>query len=301
MRRLLEFIRSTYVFLIFVVLETAALNHYARSSVYARAKILSRAAYVAGGINGGLHEVKRYFSLGRENDELLARLAELENRLSEYESGAAGATGATGAAGIAGVAGGISGAAGMEFTDGYYDPMWAKFVYMTAEVVSLSVNKLNNLMIIDKGMDDGVRTQMGVVSPRGAMVGYVVGCSNRYSAVLPIINTSFRSSGMLLGGNHSAPISWNGHGMYEVQLAGLSKYAKPEVGDTIVSTGHSNIFPRGILIGRVKQFEMNEIQTAYNIEVELATDISALHRVILIDNRDLDEIQNLRNETEGQN
>ena len=276
MRRLLEFIRSTYVFLIFVVIEAAALNHYARSSVYARAKILTRAAYVAGTVNGGVNEVKRYFSLGRENDELLARLAELENRLSVYESGMASGAG----------------------SDTEFDPMWAKYYYMTASVVSSSVNKLNNFMIIDKGMDDGVRTSMGVVSPRGAMVGYVVGCSNRYAAVMPIINTSFKSSGMLTGGGNFGSIEWNGHGIHEVQLSGLSKYAKPEVGDTIVSTGHSNIFPQGILIGCVKRFEMNDIQTAYNLDVELAVDISSLHRVILIDNRDLEEIQSLTGETQ---
>ena len=280
MRRLLEFIRSTYVFLIFVVIEAAALNHYARSSVYARAKILTRAAYVAGTVNGGVNEVKRYFSLGRENDELLARLAELENRLSVYESGMAASESAT------------------ADTEAMYDPVWAKYSYMKASVVSSSVNKLNNFMIIDKGMDDGVRTSMGVVSPRGAMVGYVVGCSNRYAAVMPIINTSFKSSGMLTGGGNFGSIEWNGHGIHEVQLSGLSKYARPVVGDTIVSTGHSNIFPQGILIGCVKRFEMNDIQTAYNLDVELAVDISSLHRVILIDNRDLEEIQSLTGETQ---
>lgn len=287
MRRLLEFIRSTYVFLIFVVLEAAALNHYARSTVYARARLLSRAAYVSGILNGSVNEVQRYLSLGRENDQLLTRLAELENRLSVYESGTAVSDT------TAETAGDTAGD-----TESAFDPTWAKYSYMTASVVSLSVNKRDNFMIIDKGMNDGVRTSMGVVSPRGAMVGFVVGCSDRYSAVLPVLNMSFKSSGMLLGEEYSAPLSWDGKGMYEVQLNGLSKYARPEVGDTIVSTGHSNIFPRGILIGYVKRFEMNDIQTAYNLDVELATDLSALHRVILIDNRDLEEIQSLTSETE---
>lgn len=292
MRKLLEFIRSTYVFIIFVVAEVAALNHYAHSSVYARAKILSRAAYITGRINGGINGVRRYFALGRENELLLTRLAELENRLAAYETGETAAAEYDGATEYD----------GMEYGS-EYDAMTAKYAFTTARVVSASVNKRNNFLIIDKGMNDGVRTQMGVVSPRGAMVGYVAGCSNRYAAVVPVLNTSFRASGILpgKGGNHSAPIKWGGNGMYEVQLEGLSKYANPETGDTVVTSGHSNIFPRGILIGRVKRVEMNDMQTAYNIDVELAADISALHRVILIDNRDLGEIQELQQAAEQNN
>ena len=283
MRRLLEFIRSTYVFLIFVALEAAALNHYAHSSVYARAKILTRAARVTGAVNGGLNEVKHYFSLGRENDQLLTRVAELENRIALYE-----ASGAT----VADVAGPA---------DEAVDPLLAKYSYMSASVVSLSVNKLNNFVIVDKGMDDGVRTSMAVVSPSGSMVGYVVGCSGRYSAVMPVINTSFRASGMLRGDNNYSSVEWDGRGTRHARLLNLLKYANPEVGDTIVSTGHSNIFPQGIVIGRIARMELNELQTAYNIDIELATDFSALHRVVIIDNRDFDEIQELLLQAEDPN
>ena len=285
MRRLLEFIRSTYVFLIFVAVEAAALNHYAHSSVYARATLLARAAKVAGAVNGGLNEVRHYFSLGRENDQLLARVAELENRMAFYES-----VGATS----------YAEAAAAEGTDAEqgYDPLLAKYAYMPASVVSLSINKLNNFMIVDKGMDDGVRTSMAVVSPRGTMVGYVVGCSNRYSAVMPVINTAFHTSGMLRDGINYGSIEWEGHGTGRARLTNLLKYANPEVGDTIVSTGHSNIFPQGIVIGRIKHMELNELKTAYNLDIELATDFTALHRVIIIDNRDMGEIQELQSQAE---
>ena len=115
---------------------------------------------------------------------------------------------------------------------------------------------------------------------------------------MPIINTSFRSSGMLRGGGNYGSIEWEGRGVHEARLLNLLKYANPEVGDTIVSTGHSDIFPQGIVIGRIKRMELNDLQTAYNLDIELATDFTALHRVIIIDNRDLGEIQELQSQAE---
>ena len=148
-------------------------------------------------------------------------------------------------------------------------------------------------------MDDGVRNDMAVLSPRGAMVGYVVGCSNRYAVVLPMLNTSFRASGKLLRGSHFGSIVWDGYDAHKVRLTELSKYATPEKGDTIVSTGFSSYFPEGIVIGRVSESTMNEMQTAYDVDVELAVDFTALHRVILIDNRDQSEIESLIEQATG--
>ncbi|MDE6857697.1 MAG: rod shape-determining protein MreC, partial [Alistipes sp.] len=165
--------------------------------------------------------------------------------------------------------------------------------YMTARVVSSSVNKSRNFMVLDRGMADGVKTDMAVVSPRGAMVGYVVGCSDRYSVVLPVLNTSFRASGKLQRGQHFGSIVWDGFDKHAVRLTELSKYAEPQIGDTVVSTGFSHYFPEGVMIGRVTDCRMNGTRTAYDLDLDLAADLSALHRVILIDNRDQDEIREL--------
>lgn len=276
MHRLLEFIRTIYVFLLFIVFETVALNYYAHSSVYAQAKLLTASNHAVGGVHNALFEVRHYFSLRRENEELIARLAELENRLAAVPAPAAETDGETIAADSA-----------------LRDAEWTQYAYAAARVVSSSVNRSRNFMVIDKGMADGVRTDMAVVSPRGAMVGYVVGCSERYAVVLPILNTSFRASGKLLRGQHFGSIVWDGFDKYSVRLTDLSKYAEPRIGDTVVSTGFSHYFPEGVMIGRVTACRMNGTRTAYDLDIELNADLSALHRVVLIDNRDQDEIKAL--------
>ncbi len=282
MHKLLEFIRSIYVFLLFVIFEVVALNYYAHSSAYSQAKLLTRSNRVVGGVHGVLHEIRHYFSLRGENEELLLRVAELENQLAQYVESQPEA-----------------GKVAIETDSLNMDAEWTQYAYMTARVVSSSINRLNNFMVIDRGMADGVRNEMAVVSPRGVMVGYVVGCSERYAVVMPMLNTSFRASGKLLRGSHFGSIVWHGYDAHEVSLTDLSKYAQPQKGDTIVSTGFSSYFPEGIMIGRVSECRMNPMQTAYDLDVELAVDFTSLHRVVLIDNRDQAEIESLVEQAVG--
>ena len=73
----------------------------------------------------------------------------------------------------------------------------------------------------------------------------------------------------------------------------LSKYADIHVGDEVVSTGFSQFFPADVLIGRVESFALTETRTAYEVEIRLAADISALADVILVHNEDLEEVRKL--------
>ena len=85
MRKLLEFIRSIYVMVLFVVLEAIAVGYYAHSTYYTQARLLARSNQVVGGVHGVFAGIRHYFSLGRENRDLLAHVAEMKERLAVYE------------------------------------------------------------------------------------------------------------------------------------------------------------------------------------------------------------------------
>ena len=63
MRKLIEFIRSVYVAVLFVVLEALAVSYYAHSTHYTQARLLARSNQLAGGVHGLMAGVHRYFSL----------------------------------------------------------------------------------------------------------------------------------------------------------------------------------------------------------------------------------------------
>ena len=135
---------------------------------------------------------------------------------------------------------------------------------------------------------------MALLSPAGAMVGYVVDCSDRYAVAMSVLNTSFRASGRLAGSDYFGSIYWDGVDPHVVVLGELSKYADPQPGDEVVTTGFSQYFPEDVLIGEVESAELNETRTAYTVRVRLAAEMSRLTDVVLVGNRDLYEIRELQ-------
>ena len=278
MYKLIEFLRRIYVVLLFIAIEAIALNYYAHSSYYTQAKILSRAHSVAGGIQSTIFGVKHYFTLRSENEALAQRVAELEGRLSYYRDKEINA---------------ITDSISLEGLDPTLVESLSQYRYTTARIISNSISRSRNFITLNRGRMHGVMVDMAVISPSGVMIGYVVGCSERYSIVLPMLNIDFRTSGKIVGDEHFGSISWSGNSSYKVEMTDLSKHADIEIGDEVVSTGLSHYFPEGIKIGYVESFSINDTQTSYNVTIRLAADMTKLNNVILIENLDYGEIKEL--------
>lgn len=272
MRKLIEFIRSVYVLVLFVVLEIAAVGYYARSTHYTQARLLAGSNRLIGGVHELFAGVRRYFMLGSENRALLLRVAELEEQLARYEE-----------------------AETVARLDGYLSDIGeSKYHFATAAVIGNSVGRTQNFITLNRGIRDGVTAEMAVLSPDGAMVGYVIDCTERYAVAMSVLNTSFRASGRLVGSDYFGSIYWDGADQHVVILGELSKYADPQPGQEVVTTGFSQYFPEDVVIGHVESAALNETRTAYTVRVRLAADISRQTDVVLVCNRDLYEIRDLQ-------
>ena len=280
MYKLIEFLRRIYVVLLFIAIEAIALNYYAHSSYYTQAKILSRAHSVAGGIQSSIFGVKHYFTLRSENEVLAQRVAELESRLANYREKEINT---------------ITDSLTVQRLDSAMVESLSQYRYTTARIIANSISHNRNFITLNRGLMHGVVEDMAVISPSGMMIGYVVGCSERYSVVLPMLNIDFRTSGKIVGDEHFGSISWSGASPYKVEMTDLSKHADIEIGDEVVATGLSHYFPEGIKIGYVESYTINDTQTSYNVTVRLAADMTKLNNVILIENIDYGEIKALEN------
>lgn len=269
MYKLIEFLRRIHVVLLFIIIEAIALNCYAHSSFYTQAKILSRANSVVGGLQRSVFSVKHFFTLRSENEMLSARVAELEHSLAAYREREANMATDT---------------LSMAQIDSAFVEQLTQYSYTPARIISNTINRNRNYITLNRGRQHGITEDMAVISPDGSMVGYIVGCSDRYSVAISILNDKFTTSGKIVGDDHFGSITWNGRSPHKVQMSELTKYAEFEVGAPVVSSGLSHIFPEGVKIGVVESFSENDNQTSFDVVVRLAADMTKVSNVLVISN-----------------
>lgn len=269
MYKLIEFLRRIHVVLLFIIIEAIALNYYAHSSFYTQAKILSRANSVVGGLQRSVFSVKHFFTLRSENEMLSARVAELEHSLAAYREREANM---------------VTDTLSMAQIDSAFVEQLTQYSYTPARIISNTINRNRNYITLNRGRQHGITEDMAVISPDGSMVGYIVGCSDRYSVAISILNDKFTTSGKIVGDDHFGSITWNGRSPHKVQMSELTKYAEFEVGAPVVSSGLSHIFPEGVKIGVVESFSENDNQTSFDVVVRLAADMTKVSNVLVISN-----------------
>lgn len=270
MYRLLEFLRSISLLLLFLSLEVVAILFYAHSNSYTQAKIFGYTAGITGAVGKVTSGAKGYLSLREKNDLLIDRIMELEGELSKVKSMHSDS---------------------LLAVNSLSDERGA--TYLSARVVRNSTNKSRNFLLLNRGLTSGVRERMAVVTPYGEVVGVVVGCSERYSVVMSILNRDFNSSGMIETGTHVGGISWDGENRHVIQLDELSKYANIFEGAEVLTAGLSQTFPRGLKIGRIRDYALKESEGSYFANIELAADISALDEVVIINQALLEKEQDV--------
>lgn len=139
---------------------------------------------------------------------------------------------------------------------------------------------------IDKGEADGIRKDMGVMSATG-VVGAVFSTSRHYSLVIPILNQNMRLSCSLtsqgVSGTLLAPVNPNSN---VAVLSNVPPHAHPHLGDTIVTSGYSYLFPEGMMVGTVADSVPSTVKGSAgvfaNFPVRLATDFQSLRYVYIL-------------------
>ena len=279
MNRLLEFIKRIYVVLLFVLLECIAMWQYATSTPYTEAKILSRTTAVGGYFSKKITNINHFFSLPTENNMLTRRIAELEQTLERER----------------------------ELLADYTEESWQRkmadegdlhYRYYPARVASMTISHLRNFIILDKGERDGIKKNMGVITPDKNLVGYIIDCSERYSVAMPVLNTEFTMGGSLQMTNYTCSVRWSGESPYHVDIIDVSTYAQPEIGMAVEAW--SERLPKGVIVGHIESFEHNAAKTAFTARLKLAVDMSALNNVLIVENTHYGEIESLMDNLDNQ-
>jgi len=271
MRNLLDFLAKYHHWFIFILLEVASGVLLLKYNSYQNSVWLSSANAVVGKTYQWESKVITFFDQSRLNEELTQRNFYLERQVDQLRRLYTDLTKDTTV---------------MERQELQF---LSQYQLIPAKVVDNSVNKLENLMTIDKGRADGVEVDMGVACGNG-IVGVVYLVSDHYAVVIPALNvTSSRISCAIRGRGYFGYLHWYGGDPAVAYVEDVPRHAKFKLGEWVETSGFSSIFPSGVLVGKIEQAYNSSDGLSYKLKVRLSTDFSCLRDVCVISDKSIAE------------
>ncbi len=155
----------------------------------------------------------------------------------------------------------------------------SKYTFVAADVIGKTLHLQKNTLTLNVGIKDGIKVNMPIVSPQG-VVGKIIAVSNDYSVGQLLYNRDFRTSVKIQRSRVDGILAWDG-GEFLI-IKNVSKKQDVKIGDIVITSEYSNIFPPSLKVGTVISTSENELNLFKNIYVKPAVDFTVLEEVFII-------------------
>ena len=271
MRNLLDFLYKFHHWLVFVLLEVVSVVLLFKYNSYQNSVWFTSAKAVAGKVYEMESKLTSYMAMRELNEQLTLRNIYQERQLDQLRRLYAEATKDTTAAEREELA------------------FLSNYQLIPAKVVENSIHKAENLITIDKGRKDGVEPDMGVACGNG-VVGVVYLVSDHYSVVISALNAaSSRISCSIRNRGYFGYLHWYGGDPSVAYVEDVPRHAKFNLGEWMVTSGFSSIFPSGVQVGKIEQVYNSSDGLSYKLKVRLSTDFGNLRDVVVISDKSIAE------------
>ena len=279
MRNVFLFIRKYSNFLFFLVLQFIALSFLFRYNKYHEAVFLNAAGEITGSLDQRFSSIEYYFKLKKINEQLAAENVRLNQMLREnYEKPDE------------------SGKLVLDTLRMDSLREIQKYTWLGARVVGGNVSLQTNFITIHRGSAQGVEPNMGVVSPMG-IVGTVVNVSQNFASVMTLLHRQYKVVVKLKNGGDRGTVEWDGVSPSFVTLKDIPKSAKVEVGDSVVTSSTSSLFPGNIMVGTVADISSDKSSNFYTLKLRPATNFYNIEYVYVIANSQIAEQMRMEDST----
>ena len=284
MQQIIDFIIRKKDVVVYIVLLIFSLALVFNSSYFHKSKIILFSNSIANYSTENFNYLNEYFELKKINSNLLEENLILKNQLEKVNKPTS-----------------LDSLTNINFS------------YKNAKVISNNLSSFKNRLVINKGIKDGLKNEMGVINSDG-IIGIINSTSKNYSSIMSILNIEIKINAKIKKTSHFGTLEWDGLSTKYLKLNDIPETANIKIGDSIVTGGMSLIFPEGIKIGVVSKVSSNENQVTsfsiksgnndvfeyesrenyLNIKVKLNTDMSNLNNVYIIESLNKEEFQKVK-------
>lgn len=271
MQNLIRFLIKHHFFILFIFIEAFALFLLINNNNYQQTKFVDFTRAFSGAFYNQVDKIDDYLTLKKKNQRLIEENTRLRNLIAKQLE--------------------INPDTFKLKVDTTYNQ---QYEYIPAEIIKNSVNKQHNYLTLNRGELDNIKPGMGVVTSNG-VIGVVRGVSDHFSTAMSLLNTELRVSSKLKESEFFGPLSWTGSDYRYAHLREIPLHADVEKGDTVVTSGYSSIFPEGISVGYVEDYE-EKGGRFYEMKVQLSVDFKRVSDVYIIRNLRKKERKKLENQ-----
>lgn len=258
---------------IFIFLEVAAIGLISRTSTLQNIWLNRLSHRIMVSTWGVGENIRYYFQLAGQNEDLARENFELSRQLDYYRN--------------------LYPEENAKAVRGREDDI---FTYIPAKIIKISRNSQHNYIILNKGYEDGVLPNSGIITNDG-VVGIVDAVDKHYSYGLSLMNSKVSVSARIGKEGVVAPLVWNGITADGGLLKNIPMQFEIMPGDTIRTSGISEIFPGDIPLGVTIGSESVD-GVVKDASVRLFQDFSSVRFVTISCNPKREEIGQLEKKEE---
>ena len=264
MYNLLRLIKKYSYVLMFLILEALCIIMMVNNLPYQKRKLVSFGNSISGCLFKTQTNLTNYFSLKDENQMLMEHNAMLMSAIHQHTND----------------------------SSFVIDSSLLDYRFIPANVINNSIYNVNNFLVIDRGRKDGIKKDMGVICENG-IVGKIANVSENYSSVISLLHPYSVVSARFADNQHLANVSWGIRDYRFGTVKDIPLHLTPQKGDTLLTSGFSNIYPADIMIGTIEEMLESETKDFNTAKIRFSTNFSTLRHVYIIENIHQTEIDSL--------
>ena len=260
MRNLILFLTRNYYFILFLLLETLSFFLLFQNNHFQRSHFLNSSNALSGNIYETYSGITDYFGLRETNKKLADENMFLLNQLKNSYI--------------------YQGNLRETVKDSVHKQ---QYVYLSAKVVNNSTNHRTNYLTLNAGSKQSVKKEMAVICSEG-IVGIVRDVSDNFCSVMSVLHENTRIPVNIKKYGENSILTWDGEDEWHAKMERIPSHLLLAKGDTVITSSYSSIFPEGVMVGVIEDFQKIAGNTFYNVNVKLSTDFNRLSYVNIVNN-----------------
>ncbi len=152
---------------------------------------------------------------------------------------------------------------------------------LVAEVIGRSPSNWESTIVLNKGQAHGVTSGLAVVTNEG-IVGTVISSSHFTSTVLLIVDAQSATGGLVQSNGDLVLVEGRQMDLNGLAAKPLGRDTVVEVGDVIVTSGLSRIYPKNLPIGEVVAVESRQYDLSFSAILRPYVDFTRLEYVLIV-------------------